>query len=101
MSLLSGTVVAQALLENLGRPREGRSMRATSAARKGRDPNAERLGDGSEEGNYDNYNVGPGETHVVLDAQGPGGDHAHVVRLQLARRKRRGCRPPGDASAAR
>ncbi len=76
------------LLENLARPQEGRSMRATSTMRTGdlrrgsaadrnagprkHDPNAEPLGDASEQSNWDNFNIPPGGKHVLLDAQGPG-----------------------------
>ena len=56
-------------------------MRATSTARVGEvrrgpnkklDPNAPPRGDLTEESNSDNFRVGPGETHVLLDAKGPG-----------------------------
>jgi hypothetical protein len=76
------------MLEELARPQEGRSMRATSTMRMGeirRGPNGERntgerkynpradpRGDDNEQSNWDNFNIPPGETHVLLDAQGPG-----------------------------
>jgi hypothetical protein len=70
------------LLENLAKPHEGRSMRATSTMRVGEvrrggaarklDPKADPRGDLDEASNWDNFNVAPGETHVLLDAQGPG-----------------------------
>jgi len=76
------------LLEGLARPQEGRSMRATSAMRVGEvrrgpngerniagrkyDPKADPRGDDNEQSNWDNFNIPPGETHVLLDAQGPG-----------------------------
>ncbi len=57
-------------------------MRATSTMRVGErrrgpgpkiiNPNADPRGDLSEESNFDNFNVDPGETHVLLDAKGPG-----------------------------
>lgn len=69
-------------LENLARPQSGRSMRATSTMRLGEnrrggagrkiDPNAEPRGDREEQSNFDNFNVAPGETHVVMDEKGPG-----------------------------
>jgi hypothetical protein len=78
----------EALLEGLARPLEGRSMRATSTMRVGEvrrgpagerntgerryDPNADPRGDDSEQSNWDNFNVPPGENHVLMDAQGPG-----------------------------
>jgi hypothetical protein len=56
-------------------------MRATSTARVGPprrgsearfDPKAEPKGDLEEGSNWDNFRVAPGETHVLLDAKGPG-----------------------------
>lgn len=57
-------------------------MRATSTMRVGEvrrggaerklDPKADPRGDRDEASNYDNFRVGPGETHVLLDAEGPG-----------------------------
>ena len=57
-------------------------MRATSTMRVGEvrrggaerkiNPKADPRGDLDEASNYDNFNVPPGETHVLLDAQGPG-----------------------------
>jgi hypothetical protein len=70
-----------AVLEDLAKPQEGRSMRATSTMRVGEvrrkgeeklNPNAEPRGDLSEESNWDNFRVAPGQTHVLLDAKGPG-----------------------------
>ncbi|MCL5096053.1 MAG: DUF2961 domain-containing protein [Candidatus Omnitrophica bacterium] len=73
---------ADGLLDNLAKPMEGRSMRATSTMRVGEvrrgggerklNPNAEPRGDLDEASNWDNFTVPPGETHVLLDAQGPG-----------------------------
>ncbi|MBM3294987.1 MAG: DUF2961 domain-containing protein [Candidatus Aminicenantes bacterium] len=72
----------------LARPIEGRAMRATSAMRVGelrRGPNGERdigprrydpkadfKGDGEVQSNWDNFNVPPGGTHVLMDEAGPG-----------------------------
>lgn len=57
-------------------------MRATSTMRVGEvrrggaerkiDPKAEPRGDLSEQSNYDNFTVAPGETHVVMNEKGPG-----------------------------
>ena len=57
-------------------------MRATSTMRQGEvrrggaerklDPKADPRGDLDEQSNYDNYRVGPGETHVLLDEAGSG-----------------------------
>ena len=69
-------------LSDLATPQEGRSMRSTSTMRVGEvrrgggerklDPKAEPRGDLSEESNYDNFTVPPGETHVLMDEKGPG-----------------------------
>jgi hypothetical protein len=73
---LSSRLLAEPLLEGLARPIEGRSRRATSTFRKGPDgkysPTADPLGDLTERSNSDNFRVPPGETHVVLDEDGPG-----------------------------
>ena len=59
-------------LQDLAKPHDGRSMRATSSHRGGPDgeydPNAE-LDPNS---NWDNQNVPPGETKVLMDEKGPG-----------------------------
>lgn len=56
-------------------------MRATSTMRVGEvrrngeqklNPLAEPRGDLDEQSNWDNFNVAPGQTHVLLDAKGPG-----------------------------
>ena len=76
------------VLDSLARPQKGRSMRATSAMRVGElrrgpdgdrnagerryDPTAEPRGDGDVRSNWDNFNVPAGESHVLLDAVGPG-----------------------------
>lgn len=76
------------VLEGLARPQHGRSMRATSTMRVGeirRGPNGERdtgprhydptadfRGDADVQSNWDNFNVPPGGTHVLMDAKGPG-----------------------------
>ncbi len=75
-------------LGDLAKPQQGRAMRATSAMRVGelrRGPNGERnegprkydpaadfQADANVKSNWDNYNVAPGGTHVLLDAEGPG-----------------------------
>jgi len=75
-------------LGDLARPVEGRAMRATSAMRVGElrrgpegdrnagprfyDPKADFKGDAEVQSNWDNYNVPPGATHVLLDEAGPG-----------------------------
>jgi Protein of unknown function (DUF2961) len=68
-------------LDDLAQPQEGRSMRATSTMRIGEvrragqkklNPKADPRGDLDEASNWDNFQVDPGETHVLLDEQGPG-----------------------------
>lgn len=63
-------------LDNLAKPKDGRSMRATSTFREGADGkydrNAPPKGDYEEKSNADNFRVGPGETHVLMDVEGPG-----------------------------
>ena len=71
------SLFAQGLLEGLGKPLQGRSMRASSTFRSGADgkydPNAEPLSNEfGEKSNFDSVRVPPGGTHVVLDARGPG-----------------------------
>lgn len=80
--LLTGNLIADDLLAGLAKPHEGRSMRATSTMRVGEvrrggaerkiDPKAPPRGDLEEASNWDNFNVPPGETHVLLDTEGPG-----------------------------
>jgi hypothetical protein len=63
-------------LEDLAKPQEGRSMRASSTFRAGPDgkydPKAEPKGDYDERSNSDNQSVPPGQTKVLLDVKGPG-----------------------------
>src|SRR5690349_22017009 len=79
--LALSSVTPAAVLEDLARPQEGRSMRATSTMRVGEvrrsgqeklNPKAEPRGDLDEQSNWDNFRVGPGQTHVLLDEKGPG-----------------------------
>ena len=85
---MTGTASDGTPLGSLTRPQEGRSMRATSTMRVGElrrgpngerntgerryDPNADPRGDDNEQSNWDNFNIPPGDRHVLLDAQGPG-----------------------------
>ncbi len=67
---------AEGGLEDLARPLEGRSRRATSTFREGidgrYDRRAEPKGDRQERSNSDNFRVAPGMTNVLLEAAGPG-----------------------------
>ena len=71
------------VMDDLAQPQSGRSMRATSTMRVGKvrrgpagervfNPEAEPRGDLDEASNWDNFNVLPGETHVLMDKHGPG-----------------------------
>jgi Protein of unknown function (DUF2961) len=68
--------VADDLLSGLAKPHEGRSMRATSTFRQGKDgkydPKADPKGDRDEGSNRDNFRVAPGATHVLMNEEGPG-----------------------------
>ncbi len=61
---------------SLARPIDGRSMRATSTFREGPDgnydPKARPKSDLEEKSNRDNFRVQPGQTHVLMDVEGPG-----------------------------
>ncbi|MCC6731177.1 MAG: DUF2961 domain-containing protein [Chthonomonadales bacterium] len=67
---------ADDLLSGLARPHDGRSHRETSTFREGPDGRysraADPLGSRAEKSNFDNFQVRPGETHVLMDAKGPG-----------------------------
>src|SRR5579862_4405320 len=73
---LSPPSAAQGPLGDLAKPQDGRSMRATSTFREGKDgkydPNAPPLHDLTEKSNSDNFRVAPGKTHVLMDVKGPG-----------------------------
>ncbi len=59
-------------LADLARPHDGRSMRATSAHRSGPDGKYDPTAEVDPDSNWDNQNVQPGETKVLMDVQGPG-----------------------------
>jgi len=67
---------AAGFLDDLAKPQSGRSMRATSTFREGKDGqydrSAEPKGDKEERSNSDNFRVPPGETNVLLNVRGPG-----------------------------
>lgn len=66
----------KSLMAALATPHHGRSRRATSTFREGSDgqydPSAPPKSDFEEKSNRDNFRVPPGETHVLMDVQGPG-----------------------------
>ena len=59
-------------LAALAKPHEGRSMRATSSHRVGPDGKYDPNGELDPNSNWDNKNVLPGETKVLMDVKGPG-----------------------------
>jgi len=59
-------------LQDLARPQEGRSMRATSSHRIGPDGKYDPHGDLDPNSNWDNKNVEPGETKILMEESGPG-----------------------------
>jgi hypothetical protein len=85
---IPSALFAQGSLEDLTKPIEGRSMRATSSFRGALgsktvirndrirltyDPKADFLSmPGEESSNSDNFTVEPGKSHVMLEADGPG-----------------------------
>jgi hypothetical protein len=64
--------VEAGLLDDLARPQEGRSMRATSAHRSGPDGKYDPTAEFDPDSNRDNQNVPPGETKILMDEPGPG-----------------------------
>lgn len=68
----SAPTVTEAALADLARPMDGRSMRATSAHRSGPDGAYDPGAPFDPDSNWDNQNLAPGQTRVLLDAEGPG-----------------------------
>ncbi|MCJ7565393.1 MAG: DUF2961 domain-containing protein [Candidatus Aminicenantes bacterium] len=84
----SGGPGSGGFLDDLARPQNGRSMRATSTMRVGEirrgpdgdrnagvrkyDSKADPRSDASEQSNWDNFNIPPGGKHILLDEKGPG-----------------------------
>ena len=69
--LVGGAVFADSL-GDLAKPRDGRSMRATSTHTIGADGKYDPNGEPDPQSNWDNKNVAPGETKVLMNAKGPG-----------------------------
>jgi hypothetical protein len=59
-------------MADLARPHEGRSMRATSTHKVGPDGKFDPNGQPDPQSNWDNKNVAPGDTKVLMDVKGPG-----------------------------
>ncbi len=73
LALLCSTGLAVAgIMENIAMPQEGRSMRATSAHRIGPDGKYDPKGEFDPNSNWDQKNVEPGATKILMDEQGPG-----------------------------
>ena len=76
LSCVATLAHAEDLLSGLATRHDGRSMRATSTFRRGPDGKysgaADPEGDLEEKSNFDNFQVAPGQTHVLMDAKGPG-----------------------------
>ena len=100
-------------LDDLARPQEGRSMRATSTMRVGEvrrgrrnassTPRPIRAATWRKRATGTTSASPPGETHVLLDEQGPGRHHAHLDHLPrpgaAGLGQARLGQPPGDAAA--
>lgn len=71
LALLAAAAPPQGLAD-LARPLDGRSRRASSTHRLGPDGAFDPRGAPDPHSNWDNKNVAPGETRVLLDAAGPG-----------------------------
>ncbi|MHC4742757.1 MAG: glycoside hydrolase family 172 protein [Planctomycetota bacterium] len=68
---LSGSLFAGSL-SDLAKPHEGRSMRETSTHKIGAAGKFDPNGEPDPQSNWDNKNVPPGETKVLMNAKGPG-----------------------------
>jgi hypothetical protein len=73
---MNGYPLLSGPMSSLAAPIHGRSMRATSTFREGPDgnydPTAPPKSDLEEKSNRDNFRVQPGQTHVLMDVEGPG-----------------------------
>lgn len=65
-------VAYSGFLDDLARPIDGRSMRETSTHKIGPDGKFDPEGKPDPDSNWDNKNVAPGETRVLMDVEGPG-----------------------------
>lgn len=60
------------MMGDLAKPHEGRSRRASSAHRVGADGKFDPKGEPDPNSNWDNKNLAPGETRVLMEEKGPG-----------------------------
>lgn len=72
LAVSPGRLSSAGSLADLARPHEGRSMRATSTHKVGPDGKFDPNGQPDPQSNWDNKNVAPGDTKVLLDVNGPG-----------------------------
>jgi len=72
VGLLAPATCLADFLADLAKPHDGRSMRATSAHRVGPDGKYDPQGKLDPNSNWDNKNVPPGKTKVLMDVKGPG-----------------------------
>ncbi|HNY27312.1 MAG TPA: DUF2961 domain-containing protein [Candidatus Sumerlaeota bacterium] len=73
VSLFSLPLATQAaFMSDLAQPQEGRSMRVSSTHRLGPDGKFDPKGKPDPNSNWDNKNVEPGKTAVLMDEKGPG-----------------------------
>ncbi|MGD8452116.1 MAG: DUF2961 domain-containing protein [Phycisphaerae bacterium] len=70
--LFAGRFTGAGDLDDLARPHDGRSMRATSSHRIGPDGKYDPDGELDPNSNSDNQSVPPGETKILMDEHGPG-----------------------------
>ena len=72
MLCLAEPVQSAQSLADLATPQDGRSRRATSAHRSGADGKYDPQAPLDPDSNWDNQNLAPGATRVLMDEQGPG-----------------------------
>src|SRR5690349_10085121 len=76
LAFASATGQEASPLANLAKPQEGVSKRESSSFRMGKDGKYDHSApfthDLDEHSNRDNFRVPPGQTHVLMDAKGPG-----------------------------
>ena len=72
LCLYQSSIVFADFLADLARPHEGRSMRATSTHKIGPDGKYDPNGEPDPQSNWDNKNVPPGQTKVLMNVKGPG-----------------------------
>ncbi|MCX7050196.1 MAG: DUF2961 domain-containing protein [Candidatus Sumerlaeota bacterium] len=69
---MPAAAASEGIMDGLAQPQEGRSMRASSTRRIGPDGKPDPKGKPDPNSNWDNQNVEPGATAILLDEKGPG-----------------------------